>query len=93
MTVCDSSIDGVLGHLALVLDQPEKAEAHFAASELTTTEFGAHFFAANDDLARATLHRRLGDHHQANIYLDRTIKVAQANGYKSIERRARSMVE
>lgn len=91
MTFCDASIDGVLGHLAVVLDQPEAAEAHFAASELTTSALGARFFGANDDLARAHLHRRLGNHQLASSYLDRTIEVAQNNGYKSVERRARLM--
>lgn len=84
-------IDSVLGHLATVLGDYDRAEQHLAAAEELTRTFDAHFAAATDQLARARLHLTRGDAgdlERAEQHGLQAIDLARENGYADIEQRA-----
>jgi ATP/maltotriose-dependent transcriptional regulator MalT len=88
--------DGALARLAALLGRHDDAEAHFAAAEEMTTALDAKFFAAQDDLARAELHRARGDETdraKAEWYATRALENARENDYASVERRASAFLD
>jgi len=91
-----TTIDSALGRLARLLGRFDEAEAHFAAAESMTTSMRAHFFAADDDLARAALHRDRGagdDPKQARRYATKALESAREHGYADVERRATELLD
>ena len=87
------TVDGGLGVLARLLGRFDDAEAHFTTAEEQTTALGARFFAAQDDLARASLHGARDDGTRAEQYATRALERAREHGYADIERRATAFLE
>lgn len=90
------AIDGSLGRLDTLLGRYDDAEARFTAAEVQNTALGAKFFAAKDDLARATMHVARngdGDRARAEQFATRALERAREHGYANIEQRATELLE
>jgi len=88
-----SVIDSYLGRLATALAKHEEAELHFANAERITEAFGAHGWAAEDDVSRARLQQAKGDVPAARRFAERAVEGAQTTGYALVERNAKELLE
>ncbi len=85
-----------LGGLATILGRYEEADAYFAQSSASSDRAGAKFFAAQTDLLWGAMladRHADGDGKKARELLTKAHKVAAANGYGNIERRALAALE
>jgi class 3 adenylate cyclase/tetratricopeptide (TPR) repeat protein len=87
------TVDGTLARLATLLGDHEAAEAHFDAAEQMHASLGARFFDAEEDLARADLHRRLGDSAKATELAERSLASSTEHGFAAAARRATAFLE
>jgi hypothetical protein len=89
-TTVDGPISHCLGGLCTVLGRYDEAEAYFTQSASFCRRVGAKFFAARTDLLWGWMLRQRGlpgDLDQARVTLTRARTVAEANGYRNLERR------
>ncbi len=80
-----------LGGLANVLGRYDEADAYFSQASAMSERLGARFFSARTDLWWGTLlieRNRPGDAEAAVMHLTNAQRVARAQGYGNVERRA-----
>ena len=89
-------VDHHLGRLATLLRRYDQADAHFTRAANFAAHAGAAYFAAETDLAWATMllqRSNPGDDELARSHLDSARSVAQTNGYADIEQRATELLQ